>query len=322
MSVCSMSIEELLKYKGSSPCPKDIDAFWDEQVKIVHEMDDNLIIEKADFHAKGMEAFDCWFTGVEGAKVYFKYIRPEGTSNNKVLLMFHGYSCNGGEWAGLLPYAYQGYAVAALDCRGQGGKSEDKGGVKGNTLNGHIYRGAAEWDPTKLYFRNVYLDTAQMAKIVGNMPENCDKDMTATGASQGGGLTLACASLVPNVTKSAPIYPFLSDYRYCFNNIETNEAFGELKNYFRWFDPTHKTEDKFFELLGYIDIQNMVHRIKGDVCVTVGKEDVIVSAVSQFAAYNKIKANKHYVMFHDYGHEYLNGNGDIQFDYIVHNKKH
>ncbi len=144
MSVCNMSIEKLLEYQGSSPCPSDIDDFWNEQLKLVSEMDDNLIMKKADFQAKGLEAFDCWFIGVGGAKVYFKYIRPAGTKNNKVLLMFHGYGGNSGEWVGLLGYAYQGYAVTALECRGQGGKSEDKGGVQGNTLNGHIYRGAIE----------------------------------------------------------------------------------------------------------------------------------------------------------------------------------
>ncbi len=161
-----------------------------------------------------------------------------------------------------------------------------------------------------------------MAKIVGKMDENSSENMTATGASQGGGLALVCASLVSNVTKTAAIYPFLSDYRYCYNHLESNSAFAELKNYFRKFDPTHHTENKFFELLGYIDIQNMVHRINGDVLVTIAMEDTVVSAVSQFAAYNKIKTDKNYVIFHDYGHENLNGNGDILFDYIIHNKKY
>ena len=34
--------------------------------------------------------------------------------------------------------------VAAMDCRGQGGLSEDVGGVKGTTVNGHIIRGWME----------------------------------------------------------------------------------------------------------------------------------------------------------------------------------
>jgi alpha-beta hydrolase superfamily lysophospholipase len=38
----------------------------------------------------------------------------------------------------------QGYTVAALDCRGQGGLSEDNSDVVGNTHRGHIIRGLAD----------------------------------------------------------------------------------------------------------------------------------------------------------------------------------
>jgi cephalosporin-C deacetylase len=54
---------------------------------------------------------------------------------------FHGYTLNSGDWTDKLLWVAAGYSVAALDCRGQGGVSEDLGGVKGDTLNGHIIRG-------------------------------------------------------------------------------------------------------------------------------------------------------------------------------------
>jgi|GEM_PF-2913200 len=40
------------------------------------------------------------------------------------------------------------WLMAAMDCRGQGGSSEDSGGVKGNTLCGHIIRGLANYEKT------------------------------------------------------------------------------------------------------------------------------------------------------------------------------
>ena len=39
--------------------------------------------------------------------------------------MFHGYSGDAGDWVSKLGYAGLGHTVAALDCRGQGGSSED-----------------------------------------------------------------------------------------------------------------------------------------------------------------------------------------------------
>ena len=83
--------------------------------------------------------------------------------------------------------------------------------LKGNTLHGHIIRGLDDPDADKLYFRNVFLDTAQMARIVMAMDEVDETRVGATGGSQGGGLTLACAALTPNLNRAAPIYPFLCD---------------------------------------------------------------------------------------------------------------
>jgi hypothetical protein len=62
-------------------------------------------------------------------------------------------------------------------------------------------------------YRQIFLDTAEMARIVMDMPEVDADRVGATGGSQGGGLTLACASLEPRVRRAAPCFPFLSDYR-------------------------------------------------------------------------------------------------------------
>ena len=82
-------------------------------------------------------------------------------------------------WEDKLSYVSQGFSVAALDCRGQGGQSEDVGGVKGNTHHGHIIRGlgkALAGLPQKLLFRQIFLDTAQLAKIVMERSEvDCDR---------------------------------------------------------------------------------------------------------------------------------------------------
>ena len=57
------------------------------------------------------------------------------------VLQFHGYGSNSGDWIDKLPYVAQGMTVAVLDCRGQGGLSEDPGGVPGTTQHGHFIRG-------------------------------------------------------------------------------------------------------------------------------------------------------------------------------------
>jgi cephalosporin-C deacetylase len=126
--------------------------------------------------------------------------------------VFYGYSGSSGDWSDHLGLAAAGFTVAALDCRGQAGLSEDVGGIKGPTLRRQIIRGLED-SPEKLLFRHIIQDTAQLAKIVMDMPDVDASRIGAMGRRQGGGLTLACASLVPEIKRVAPVFPFLSDYQ-------------------------------------------------------------------------------------------------------------
>lgn len=140
--------------------------------------------------------------------------------------------------------------------------------------------------------------------------------VAAHGGSQGGGLTLACASLVPNLKMCAPVYPYLSDYKRVWDMDLDIEAYSGLKYYFRYFDPRHEREDEIFERLGYVDIQNMVHRIKAEVLMATGLLDTICPPSTQFAAYNKIASKKKVIVYPDYGHEGLKGHNDIVFKFF------
>ena len=48
------------------------------------------------------------------------------------------------------------------------------------------------------------------------------------------------------------------------------DAYAELRTFFRHFDPQHEREEEIFTKLGYIDIQFLADRIKGDVLLGVG----------------------------------------------------
>ena len=149
--------------------------------------------------------------------------------------MFHGYSGNSGDWNDKLGYVARGCTVAALDCRGQGGLSEDVGDVTGNTHRGHIIRGmndALNGHPEKLLFRQIFLDTAQMAKIVMEMPDVDAGRVGATGGSQGGALTVACVALEPRVKRAAPIFPFLSDYQRVWSMDQAKDAYRGAEGLF------------------------------------------------------------------------------------------
>jgi cephalosporin-C deacetylase len=208
-----------------------------------------------------------------------------------------------------------GFTVAALDCRGQGGLSEDPGGVTGNTHRGHIIRGL-DGPPQQMLFRNIFLDTAQMARLVMEMPGIDPERVGATGGSQGGGLTIACAALEPRIKFAAPVFPFLCDYRRVWDLDLAKDAYQELRDYFRMRDPLHHREEEIFEKLGYIDAQHLCPRICAKVMMTVGLADTVCPPSTQFAAYNKIASEKSLVLYPDHGHEHLPGCSDATFQFL------
>ena len=310
-------LEQLKNYKGLNPRPADFDRFLDASLAEMRSLDPKVSQVPAKFQAPNAECFHMYFTGVGGARVHAKLLRPkQATKPHPAVLMFHGYSGDSGDFSDKLCYVGQGFTVAALDCRGQGGLSEDSGGVKGNTQHGHIIRGledALAGKPENLLYRQIFLDTAQMAKIVMEMPDIDPTRVGATGGSQGGALTVACIALEPRIKRAAPVFPFLSDYKRVWEMDLAKDAYAELKEYFRHFDPNHTQEAAIFEKLGYIDIQHLAPRIRAEVLWFIGLMDTVCPPSSQFAAYNKITSPKSLVIYPDFGHEGIPGSNDKIF---------
>jgi cephalosporin-C deacetylase len=311
-----MPFERLLTYEGRNPRPADFDEYWDKALAEMHALDPQIDIKPAEFQTSFAECSDLYFTGVGGARVYAKLLQPRNAPEpHPAVVVFHGYSGNSGEWVDHLAYVAQGYTVAALDCRGQGGRSEDNGAVQGWTLRGHIIRGLDD-APEKLYYRQVYLDTAQLARIVMSLPGVDPDRVGATGRSQGGGLTLACAALEPRIKMAAPVFPFLTDYKRTWEIDQAKDAYAELKEYFRRFDPRHERAEEIWTRLGYVDVQHLAPRIRGEILLSVGLSDTVCPPSTQFAAYNKITAPKSYILYPDFGHEGLPGNPDAIYQFL------
>ncbi len=310
-------LSELRTYQGVNPKPADFDEFWDRELAALKKIDANVELVPAEFQVPHVECFNLYFTGSGGARVHAKYVRPLDVAGpHPALVQFHGYSGRSGDWHGMLAYAAAGYSVAFLDCRGQAGMSEDVGGVKGNTLHGHIIRGLDDC-PENLLFKHIFLDTAQLAGIVMDMPEVDATRVGATGGSQGGALTIACAALEPRIKLAAPVYPFLCDYKRVWDMDLDQNAYAELRNFFRMFDPRHEREEEIFTRLGYIDLQFLAPRIKAETKLFCGLMDNICPPSTQFAAYNRMTCKKDIVIYPDFGHENLPDSGDIIYHFML-----
>lgn len=317
MPILDMPLEELKSYQGLNPCPADHEAYWTRALQEMKAVNPKVELIPHPLKAPYAECFDMYFTGVGGARLHTMYLRPSAArGKHPAIVKFHGYAMNSGDWTEKLKWVALGFSIAALDCRGQAGLSQEPGGVKGTTHKGHIIRGLDD-GPDKLLFRQNFLDTAQLAGIVMNMPEVDSARVGATGTSQGGGLTLACAALEPRIRRAFSILPFLSDYKRVWELDLAKRAYEELAWYFRAYDPLHERELEIFTTLGYIDVQYLAPRITAETRMVVGLMDDVCPPSTQFAAYNKLRCPKSMLLYPDFAHEIIPGVDDRAYEFLA-----
>lgn len=317
MPLIDKPLDELKIYTGRNPRPLDFDEYWDEAVAEMKAVERNVEITPAQFKSPVADCFDLYFTGVHGARVYAKLLKPKNLKEkNPAILHFHGYTGRSAGWFDYLQYAASGFVVAALDVRGQAGNSQDIGGNTGKTLAGHIIRGLTD-DPKSLMYRDIFLDAAELADIVMSMDEVDENKVGAYGGSQGGALTIACAALEPRINRAVPSCPFLCDYKRVWEMDLDKMAYEGLRIFFRDNDPRHERVDEIFTKLGYIDLQFLAPRIKAKIKMFTGLMDDVCPPSTQFAAYNKMTCEKEVYIYPDFAHENYPDCNEITYNWMM-----
>lgn len=302
-----MPYEDLLTYTGTNPRPDDFDEFWDKGLAELAAVDPRVELVPAAFPTPFARCEHLYFTGTGGERVHAKLVRPAVDGEPApAVLRFHGYGGDSAQWTDLLSYAALGYTIAGLDVRRQVGYATSDMQQNRFTLMHHLVAGLDQ-APEELIYRHVFLDTARLAQIVMGLDGVDPARVATTGPSQGGGLSLVCAALEPRVRLVASIYPFLCDYRRAYDLSLDTEPYSEIAQWFRKRDPRHLRETEIFTRLGYIDVQYLAPRIRATVDLSVGLEDQICPPSTQFAAYNKITAEKSLRLYPDHGHDDLPG---------------
>lgn len=315
MPIVDMPLEKLKVYGGRNPRPEDFDEFWDKSLEEMRSVDPHAVFTLSDFKSNIADVFDLTFTSVKNAKIHAIFARPKNIEGKvPAIIRFHGLSGFCGEYTSLLTYASQGYCMAALDCRGQGGHSEDVGGYV-NSFSSPFSRGL-DGKPTDLLCRDMFLDAAMLARIIMGLDCVDGTRVGVMGGSQGGALSIACAALVPEIKLCAARYPYLSDYKRVWEMDLAKGAYEGLKYYFRSADPTHEREEEIFTKLGYIDIQHLAPRVRARVMMSTGLMDTTCPPSTQFAMYNKLTCDKSVVIYPDYGHETLKTDDDRVFKFM------
>ena len=73
-----MPLEKLREYRGCSPRPQDFDRYWEESLDELNDVKPQVSLSVSpEFSAPNAECLDLYFTGVGGARVHAKLLRPK-----------------------------------------------------------------------------------------------------------------------------------------------------------------------------------------------------------------------------------------------------
>lgn len=273
--------EQLVKYAPQSTAQEDFDEFWNTQIAHSSRVPLNPEFTEVADCLPLARVYDVAFDAVDGVRVRGWFLTPRQVERPlPAVVQFIGYS-GGREYPHqLAAHVLNGFCAFIMDSRGQGGSTgwrvdTTHGGERGFITHGIL-------DPEEYYYRAFYLDTVRAVEVVAGRPEVDSHRIAAVGGSQGGALTIACASLCPRVAVMAPDVPWLSHFR---RSLEISVGpYEEIINFMKRFP---EQIEPAFRTLSYFDNMNLVRRTRVRAAYySVGLWDAICPPSTVYASYN------------------------------------
>jgi cephalosporin-C deacetylase len=297
MPSIDIPLEQLRQYKPGLYRQEDFESFWDQTVAAATTQPLNAELIPYNLHARGVECFAVRFDGFEGGRLAGWYVRPDSRTPSPGVVFYHGYSNRGARPLELLPYAAQGFCVLSMDCRGQNGQSQDAAVYSEGHAHGWMTQGIR--DPRTYYYRFVYADALRALELLARREEVDARRLAITGASQGGGLTLAVAALSERPALALSDIPFLCDFRRGIA-IASSGPYLEIVSFLRAFPHLQETA---LRTLGYFDCLNLAPWVNCRTVIASSLCDDTCPPSTVFAVYHQIAAEKQMEIFPYHRHE-------------------
>jgi len=297
MPSIDLPLHELRSYVPEETEPEDFDQFWAKTLEEARSAGPGLQLDDPYMPLAGVEAFHVWMTGFGSARISGWYVRPAKGGPFPAIAHFHGYSWRAARPLETYALAAQGIAVLSMDCRGQGGDSPDVPPLAGGHHPGWLTVGLT--DPANHYYRYVFADAVMAVDALAAQEEVDQSRIAVTGASQGGGLSLAVAALSGRASFVWADVPFLSDFPRAVE-VAPHSPYTEVSEFLR---RRPELKETAFRTLAYIDVANHARRVTCPARVTVGLWDDICPPSTVFAAYGRLASpDKDLLVFPYHGH--------------------
>ncbi|MEU6143864.1 acetylxylan esterase [Streptomyces sp. NPDC047081] len=287
MPAFDLPIRELEQYRPDVQEPPDFDEFWRDTLKEAAQAEELAAMTPVRTGLRLTDTWDVTFRGFAGDPVRAWYSRPAGVRERlPAVVEYAGYGRGRGLPHERLTWVNAGYAHLLMDNRGQG----DQYGNGGATPDPHASapggpgpaaRGLPA--PRDYHFRRLITDAVRAVTAVRALPGVDGERVAAVGNSQGGGLALAVAGLVPDLAAAAVTAPFLCGIRRALDLTDAS-PYGEISAYLA----VHRGEEAaVYRTLSYMEGISFARRAAAPVHFGVGLRDTVCPPSGAYAACNR-----------------------------------
>ncbi|MFG2302703.1 acetylxylan esterase [Actinacidiphila glaucinigra] len=296
-------VPELWAYRSAYREPADFDAFWKDTLEAARVHEPRLELTPVDTDLETVDVYDAVFPGFGGHPVHGWLRLPRHRSGPlPAVVQFHGYGSGRGAPVEDLLWASAGYAHLLVDTRGQGGAWAG-GGATGDPVGsgpshpGFLTRGIEDKD-TYVY-RRVFTDAVRAVEALRSSPHADPDRVAVTGPSQGGGIALAVAGLVPGLRAAHFQAPFLCDIRQALR-LTGEQPYAELIGYL---GARRDRVGQTFRTLGYFDGLAFARRATAPAWFSAGLRDEVCPPATTLAAYHRYGGPKQMRLWEFNGHD-------------------
>lgn len=276
--------------KGTAMPAIEITKFWEfSKAKLSESPIEATMDPVAEWADRTLTVYRVTMTSFEDVKIRAWYTVPNGTPPSRgwpAILEVPSYTGNH-----VLPgyYARFGYASLSLYPRGQGESMHEW--QLDQDVPKLLYKIT---DRDSYYYRGAYMDCIRGLDFLEGRPEVDGLRMAVTGASQGGGLALATASLDKRLKAAVPRLPWLCNFPE--GAKWTGHPYSQLHDYL---EENPENREIVMENLSYFDNLNLADGIACPLLTCAAIKDSVHPYHTIMPVFEKIEAVKRIIVYAD-----------------------
>ncbi|WP_053374546.1 acetylxylan esterase [Paenibacillus sp. FJAT-27812] len=279
----------------------ELDKYWLNTLSRYEQKPLEIARETLDTPITSVRTERLTYKGSDDTLIHGLYIVPrqeQGLGGKKLpcVVIYQGYTNDKGLPERYAAWLLLGYAVFAVDARGQGGETGNLLTASEGAVKGWVSQGIASIEQS--YYLAISMDAVRAVDVAALQPEVDDTRIAVVGASQGGGLALLAAALNPKVSAVVSDIPNMCHMDYGI--MHSTGSLAEIAHYIKRYPERLVT---VLTTLAHFDLLNLAERIKAPVLLSVGWKDTVCLPETVYAVYNRIRSHKQLNDYPFSGHE-------------------